>query len=173
MHSFLLGTVEFSVRSLQNFSSHPYFSIPVMEGWGNRICNLSRICQVSPPKVFTNQNVTCTCISVYLLLAFCGWEQKMLTVPTQMQLPKPRLRLEAASSALRHRCHTTALTQGSRQFPSGCAVSGWCWWLRHTSVLARQLQPAQPPRWDYVSRREGSFSKGCRFMGVNVRECQA
>lgn len=66
------------------------------------------------------------CLSlVSLPHAFCGWDEKMLPVSTKMQLPKPRLRLESASSALWHRRCTMALT-GQPAVPRGMCSP----WLR-------------------------------------------
>lgn len=75
---------------------------------------------------------------------FFSWDLKKHTVFTEMHLPNHswgwKLHLHLFSIGDLQGSH-----QGSHQCVLGCAVSGWCWWLLHTSVFAQQLQIAQPP----------------------------
>lgn len=68
---------------------------------------------------------------------FLWLRAKVLTVPTQTQLPKPRLRLEAASQLC-----GTALTQGSRRSPRMCSL--WLMLVTSTHFCPCPAAPASP-----------------------------
>lgn len=130
-----------------------------MEGRQRLTFNTSRICQVSPSEVFTDQNMRCTCIGVYLQFPCLVLS---LVEIRRCRSRKQGRRLPAAPPALWQR--------GRHSFSRAAPFGMCCLWLMLVtlthSVLAWQLQPAQPPCWGFMGR--GSFPQGCRFMGVNV-----
>lgn len=152
MLPFPLGTVEFSVRSPRNFLSRPYFSTPVMEGRGTHLVSLSRICQVSPPKVFTNQPMTRTYISVCLLFPCL----MLFVVETRRDLKLER----------RWKLHLHL--RGAGDVPSPAVPLGVCslWMVFVTST--RFCPCLASPCWAYTSQHNNGLSRGCRFTSVGV-----